>query len=376
MRFAIYILAGLLVIGLGVGAFSYNPSDEISRDTSPVREVFVDINKLVELHPSYGAVADMNATLADVRVRSNATSMSAPSDRERSHSAGLAVAPEGRRKLVADAAKSATDGLAKMEADQREALQARLRVSRAAMMESADVEMKTKALEIEQSAVDSQQLIARDHAPDRLKAQLKAMALRAASKSLGVDPAAAALRAGKAQAEVTRIDSVSAVAEDDVETQARARIDQLRAAAKAKTDAELAAYENGEDRRIERSTVTARDQIAKEMASFSGMPAGWGTVARGKLSHGSAASAPQRMVAHGPGDAALTVLREQAVRADAQIRQDVQRAVLRFAKERGVSVRFSLSGRRLPDETRVFSTLMREHALDACGPVLTQPRGT
>ena len=378
MRLAVYTLAALLIAGLAVGvSFSYTPSVKNESSRSDGREVYVDISKLSKLHPSYAALVEMRAALADVQAGSSrVVSLDHPELRVKKI-AGNTPATIDRSNLVAAVAKSAMDDLYMLESDQREALRARLREKRETMMEDAEAEIKLQVYELEDETAKKLRLVTERYVTDRLNAQIRTFALKSASESLGVDQEAANLKLAKACAELDYIDSACLGQENEVNAKSKDQINTLRKSAERDIDAALSLYESTEDRRISDSVSAAREQTLRDLKLQSGVIKAGKAASASLLQSGGAVELLKHPVAEDNASAkALIMLEKQASEIELRIKEDVVRVVQKLASEKGVKVTFSRGERRLADETQMFRGLMRKFAWGICEPVLTGMSGS
>lgn len=374
MKLGIYTIAAILVAGLAVGvSFSYTPSVENESKISAGREVYVNVTQLTKLHPSYAALSEMRATLANVQAGSSRVMAQYRPEVQAKSVVKNASGTMNRNNLIAAVAKSAMADLYMLESDQREALRARLRDKREIMKEDAEAEIKLQVSEIEEAAAKSIRSVAQSRVTDRLNAQIRTFALRSAAKSMGVDQQIANTNLDKAREELSRIDSERLTLENALNANARARISELRVSAEKDIDSKLSMYETEENRRIDDSVVAPHEQAVREMKPFDGFANHAKTAS---VNRTSTAVRMPKYPAIDKSDTAFTVLEKKSFEIETRIKKDVVRAVQKLAREKGVKVFFTQGGQNLPDETQMFSSLMRECAWGICEPVLTGMRGS
>lgn len=393
---AVFILAGAFWVS---GAFLARDEHAVpaSRET-----VYVDVGRLATLHPDSELLADMKSVVSEIRAGSAWKPAPAKVDLTPPPAPRMPIdhSMMSRAKLEAELAQEAVSALGKLETDQRDALQARLRASRALLVSSADAEIAAEVREIEDEAASKLRSLAQRYAADRINAQLKISALgvaRGGMKDLsnpgsrGDDGGAAALvreteTSGNSelasidsqlrgvQADLGHIIGVSMAETEQIQADARKRIETLKTAAHQKIDSTLAIQEDAESRKIENSITMARSDILEEMTTvgqsraYSGSPRSPGTARVALSVHASPAS-----VGGVGGD--LGSIEGAVASLEIRIRDEVRGAVLKLAESKGVSVVFIRNGRRVPDQTDEFAQAFRDRGWELCAPVLCSEPG-
>jgi len=318
---------------------------------------YVDMNKLVALHPESKALAIMQATLADVR-RASLKSAAAHADSPGAirGSAAKAKSIDDRKALEAEVAWLAVKREADLESDQQQAIQARQRSSREEMTRSAESEISGQVRDIQDAAAAKLRSSAERYGPNRLNAQMKLSAVTSSSKSAGVDPTLAAAKVKDAQAALDTINQASAREADAIKAEAQKQIDALHKSASAKVEQALAIYASGQTDRIKRGAKTARDETISELYPSQMCP-------RVDEAAGKLVSVPAS--AHAAYSSALNaeVLQKRIAALEAQIRADLSRAIDKLARQKGVAVTFARRSGSVPDDTHVYYELLRDHPL-------------
>ncbi|MCL5103952.1 MAG: hypothetical protein M1133_07555 [Armatimonadetes bacterium] len=377
MKLAIYclVLVVIAVAGIGAAFLSISPGDG-RRETPPPRTVFVDVGRLVNMHPDWGALATMRSTVTGIRQVSRAgySVVRKPASlvvRQRSDAADRAL----RSSLEEATVRRADEALRQLEMEQRRSLQARLDASRASIGANAESDLRVRERQIEDEAASEASSVTQKHRRNLLEAQIRADALHvAAGGSPGLDTVAIKLKEQQAQSELNTLRAVYDAETDRVNADAKAKIEMLRQGMNEKIDSTLNEYGSVEAKDIETRAASARSQILNDMNAFGAFPSMLGAGARkdGRHPKGVPDIAVSKRVC--VGDMCYWQADSEAL--EARIRSDVRRAVLKMAEETGVKVVFVPSGTALPDATREFVDLMRTRGWRACEPVLYRAKGS
>ncbi|MHB9035293.1 MAG: hypothetical protein ACYC64_01410 [Armatimonadota bacterium] len=371
MKLAIYTLAGVMIAGLatGLALSSCQPAVTTRQDTAR-REVYVDIDRLVQLHPAWEALSMTKSAVADVRTGSSPFG-SAKQKVAGGKQGSILVAdldPATRERLVTETIASAGAALRELEVEQRQAIDIRLRMRRETMENSAQAEVMVGVHEIEERAARSAEQVVLKHCPDRINAELKVAALKTESDSPGTDAKVAKSKIAAAETNLNQIKDECVLETKRVWDDAKDRIDSLLADAATRTDASLAIYESGETRKISDRAASARGEILGELQSLYAMTNTGGTQVFSANGNRTLARA-SRATDGAPGS--FGDWRNDTTGLERRIRQDVKCAVAKIAYANGMTVVFSRSSNRIPDETRQFAQLMTERAWHGCGPVIS-----
>jgi len=402
-----FVIVGSIAIVLSLPLVSSRVEVEKPKIASDKVTVYVDMDRLMRLHPSSGALALMKRIAADVRQGMRTMPFSVGRD---ASSVNASVASDGitcsvsREGLEADVAQAAIGALRDLESAQREALQARLRATRRTMEESASANIKAQVRDIEQETSRKLRDVAERYAADRINAYLKIGALKIADKSLKSlaersgatvaknrgavnSPAENELGAGESaaidaklrvlQADLARTIDIGDGEDARIREEARAKIEALWSDSAANIEKRLSDIEKDANARIERDIMSAQNEVIQELSSFGKWLGAEENSARKTAGYARAVVNPAQgasivMQKRRPDfdsvDMAVEVLEQR-------IRLDVRRAVRMLADKQGINVTFVRTGGGLPDRTREFERKLRCLSWNECGPVLCDTRG-
>jgi len=384
--FLAFVLLGLAALALVFSIARVGPS---AHAPGARRLVFVDAARLASLHPSFAVVTKMKAFAAQAEPRLSPTGppVCPPGPRLSTFAGFVQPAEVTRPEIEAETAQSAVSAFSRLETEQRQALQARLRAVRATMMESAKPEIAAKTRDIERKAEFNQRSLVAQLGEMRLKTLMQADALRTGVRGVNSflnpsdpdrDNGGLATMEGmlkKAELDLRRIDNTVTSESIAIRAEAQEKISKLRADAAAEVAAKLSARENAERTKIESGIAAARNEVLSEL-STSQSASGFEQIEpqRGGRSAPVVSitlSAPSPGEARPSGSAAA---RKMAASLEARIRSDVVRAVRELASENRLRVTFSPAG-DVPDATSAFAALLRERGWQVWGPVLAAGRG-
>lgn len=367
-----------MIAGLAVGmAFSYAPVATVKHVTRDRGTVYVDPTRLMTLHPSWQALDMMKKTLVDMGY----VDKSSPASVGDVRVARVPVSESAkgnsllREQLRTEATREAVGALGQLETERRQAVGSRSRSMRDDMASEEERKLKLQAQEIESGVSDQLKVVAEENTYDRINAQLKLSALKAAGRSKGVDTTLISSKISSAQSDLDRVNRISTTQSNEVMAQAAAGIDKLSSEAQDKINATLDIYERGENRRIEEQIAAARDQILSELDShvsgssnkddvFAKQPKGTTVVAS------VVGGVPRTKIR---GDAAE--LKGRIKQLEAQILNDVTRAARAVGNGKGVNVVF-VRGDAHKDLTDDFARSMRRIDWGAYEPVMLDALGS
>ncbi|MCE5199873.1 MAG: hypothetical protein ABFD54_02520 [Armatimonadota bacterium] len=372
MKVAIYSLAGILIAGMAAGLGLSRRSPASVKHTAPVKQVvFVDISKLVKMHPSWDALCLMQSTSRNSQPGKGAVDIMGDGPAWTGASSAHAEKPGdvvSRACLAAVAAVAAEQAMIQLESQQRDALQARMRDKRDTLEQSTRADAKLREKEIEDEATANELAIAEKYCADRLNAQIKLMALQTVSGTTGIDDVAIAARLKQVKDDLDRITSACATQTSEAAAASRASAEKVWADAAERIDAAMSIYESGENRKIESGGYLARNDILSEVkhaSSAAGTPVAV-PVRQHRRSRGS-----MRLASNSSEATSVSgEWRDRCSTLQARIASDVAQAVKKIAREEGVRVTFSCKGSKTPDATERFARLMRDRAWRSCGPVV------
>ncbi len=385
MRSACYILAVIVLLIAGLAAaLALYPRESRSADRQQIRVVYVDTNRLTELHPGSAVLVQMRqllkSTSASAAMPHNKAVRSQSNTNRGSRLGHVIELPTvSRDEIEEEITRSAANALALMEADEMQALRARLTATRATMMENARSGVAAQVRAIDQTAATEQRSLVAELGDKHLAAQLRSDALRASLNllSTAADGTASASNGGYLEI----LQSQSRAADDELKQfsdalssrrleitgDAREQETKIRAAAAAKIGAEIAAVEGLERARIERAIANARDAVFDELNSPSFGP---------DLSRIASASATGTTVTVTPRPQTMPVSKSDAAALqrhissiENKIRLDVTRAVKLVAADEQVRVVFAPRA-ATPDATALFAAKLKARGMSVWSPVL------
>ena len=356
-------MLALLVVAV---AFVSAPAPQANKPKPPM-VVYVNIDQLVGLHPGSNALAAIRALAAVDGVRGVAAgTVSVPALGAFSPDSFVHRPEVSRPEIEAEVAQSAVSALSRLETDQRRALQARLRATRATMIESAKSQIAAQVREIEQTAVFKERSLTAQLAPLRLENQIKQGTLKQGldimskafasvqeTKPETQKPTAKAKieteneltglsdRLQLAQIELGRIDQTLTGEGAAIKAEAQQKVSDLRAGSSAGIEAKLLSTGNAERTKIEAEIAAARNEVlsglstpesALDVCAFE--PEGPPSMSVG------AVTAKEIAQLAGTREPRPVSVRASAPEIAARIRLDVSRAVSRIAAMEGLKVTF------------------------------------
>ena len=395
MKSAYYFLAVVLLALAGLSALSLllvNVPVAPGGHAPPPRVVFVDLGKLAALHPDTAVLDKMSALAREAGPLPTSTGPLACSPGLRAIGVPDPVKPPeiARPEIEAEIAQSAVGAFNRLDAEQRQALQARLRAIRTTMMESQKPQIAVKVREIEQTAAFKQRSLIGQLGDLRLSTQVNADSLKSGCDMYSrlipppYDPndpnhwiEELCAKAKAKDLELGRINGTLTSETIAIEAEAREKISKLRAEAAADVAARISAIEQAERTKIETEIAAARSEVLPEISSAESAggfeptePAAPKVPARARATV-SITPPGGAMPGKEPARAA-TVKLIASLRA--RIRSDVAGAVRELASREGYRVTFRpLSG--APDATSAFARLLRRHGPELWGPVLATGPG-
>lgn len=376
MKWAIYGVAGLMLACLVSVSFSYQPEQPVvmEKKTSVIRqEVYVNVYKLVRLHPRWEVLSEMKATLAEARIAPEA--LKSPGhlhvsqlDAEHVPDSNSSVF---RQTLEAEAGKAAIRALGQLESDRRTAMESRTRVMRETMISSTKADIQAETQKIVDYAGDNERKIAQENSSDRLNAEIRLSALNHALKLQGVRKQELQDKLKTAQAGFDKVTQSTQAETLKIESDTKEKIADLHEQSADMLDAAISIYESGENRRIEEEMTTARDATFKELS----LPER-DFLNEGKTSAGFDMKPGQNASlltsdADEAGKLGTAWMHKEISTLESRILQDVKRMVLGMAEKKGVKVVFTRNDADIPDQTQVFYDLMRRSDWSAGGLILS-----
>lgn len=377
MKLAFYALAGVALAGLGMGMRS--PFGQSGENASPIgREragvVYVDVDRLMSLHPAWDALDNMRRVSAQVSGSAAGgaaqTGLQRGSDDGGASSAAAERAhPISRQSLEAEAARAAIEALHELELEKRQALWERVNSIRQAMTRAVEAEVAVRARDVESKSSAETLAAERSYCPDRLRAALKLAALQAAVGIPELNTQDARARLAGVREELHSLDQACDAEKAGIASVAGGRIAYMREAALRTVDDRVRTHESEGKARIDLDIAQARDRIIGELTSvgepvapapFVGVFAGRPTAAasrteqarqsiRGSVEIGASADALEKLV-----------------------KDDIVRVVEELAAERGLNVVFERPAGPVIDRTGTFAGLVRDGAWRWFRPVLAE----
>ena len=139
------VIVGVIVVAVGLGVgLTKPPAAEPVAQPKPERVVFVDLDKIMAVHPDWPAVLMMRSVAADV-AGGQTGSAEPPAFGPLALPALKARAATSRWVLEDRAARQADDALAKLGAEQMQSLAARLEATKKTMIDSAESDLRLRA---------------------------------------------------------------------------------------------------------------------------------------------------------------------------------------------------------------------------------------
>jgi len=396
-HFLAIVLLGLAAIALVFSIVQVRPT---RLAPLPQRVVFVDLTRLSALHPSFAVLTKMKAFAAEAGRRPGPTRppVCPPAPALSAVRGPVEPAEVTRPEIEAETAQSAVSAFSRLETEQRQALQARLRAVRATMLESAKPEVAAKIREIERAAEFKQRSLVTQLGDMRLTTLIRADALRSIVTGFNSilpqdvsederDPdgvlAGEGAKLKATELELQKIDKTLNSESIAIRAEAQEKISKLRADAAAEVAAKLSARENAERTRIETGIAAARNEVLSELGTSEGASgfdqaeprAGARSVPVVTIMPSS--RPPSKAGPSGYAAAkkpVLSAVEGMAASLEARIRSDVVRAVRELASRSGLKVTFSPT-ENAPDATSAFALLLRESGSQVWGPVLAAGGG-
>ncbi|MEN6356194.1 MAG: hypothetical protein ABFD83_03820 [Armatimonadota bacterium] len=371
MKFAIYTLAGAMIVVTIAGlALSGGQPVAAPRQPRGHEVVYVDLDRLVQSHPAWQAVLMTRSVVNDARP----DSIQVGGSSQESEAAGSKIKypnadPNIRERLVSEAIRVADEAMIKLETQQLETVDIRLRQRRETMEKSAESEVTAGVREINEKAESDVEQIARRYCPDKINAELKFAALKLKSGKPGIDDKANSLKIEEAGKNLARINEQCSTETSRVLDQAKAQIEALWSNATTRTDAYLSIIESGEKRKISNRAAASRNEILREMLSL--YDSGSSLTALQPAMDTNTSASLSRVASVGSSRMDIGDWRNENIRLESRIRQGVKAVVSRIARDQGVRVVFSRTSKGVPDETGRFARLMSERAWDGCDPVVS-----
>lgn len=378
MRLAVYclvvVLAALVivgVVGMGVGLIGRHPSD-VAEGPEELRKVYVDLDRLVPVHPGWGAVLSMRQAAAGVESGGTPAARGAASDVSWIEVPDMQPrTPVQRWKLEETASERSDIALAELEAQQIQALDARVRATRKTMIDSTEADIRIRSFELEQEAAKDISAISRKRIHDQINLRLKVDSLKAMLSRPGVQDEEVSKRLTAAEKELAEIESLVDSEIARVNAVRLEAVAGLRENAESKIDLALETYYDRERRNIVDRIREARNQVVSEVNALDDIyaPRALGDIVvpdSDELAGRPAVSSPPAYTA---GRVAGELASESQI-LEARIRKDVAAAVSRLARDRNVVAVFAQQTPGLTDETETFAALMRDWGWMMGGPVL------
>jgi len=394
MRLAVILLAVVIaaavivgVVGFGVGLMKRSAAGPVPKSTFE-RVVFVDLDRIIALHPGSSALRTMKSTVAEASDAQ--TRMEMNIQPVKLDSIGLptlkARVATPRWALEDRAARKADDALTHLRTEKLDALTARLQATKKTMIDSSESDLLLRAHDLDQEAAGKISEISSKHSQEQISLRVKIGALEAmlgerGAKNVGVNPGVngedVRKRLAEAQSELEKIDREVASEMQEVSDAADKTIGDLRASNNAKIDSAIAAYGAQETRTVEEHIQDARNQVMGDVMSLdeiagSNVSAGpKARVVRDSLVKAQVLRLAAKPVYDAPRGA--SEWRERELRLEKRVREDVASTVRAMARDSGMKVVFTRQGPSVPDETARFIKLMKDGKWRLGRPVLYGP---
>lgn len=385
MKYLLSVLVVALIgicLGLSLMFLSGKPKTDKCGKVVSRQVVYVDVDKLVCLHPSWNAVQMMKmastnmqpCNVSDVHRRQNINLKLSRMPLKAENDSSVRIS---RRSLEAEVCKSAALALQQLESEQWSALQTRLKANKNNMMQSAESEIRVQRRDIESDTLEKIKCMAELHSSDLLNAKIKVAALQSASKSPGVGSSLDS-KLAEAQAQLDKIESDISSGQQQILAQTQDKIQSVRLSYESTIDSSLSTYENTENKRIRSGNDKSRKAVLNEICVFDalGSPEETSSVLKKIQMLPSVSRAMIKNTNSDNSRANLSRLGRHSSELKKLIRKDVIKAVCMLAGKKGMHVVFSKNGNRAPDKTQEFKKLMQEQAWSVCRPVLSEAVGS
>lgn len=371
MKLVFYSLAAVLLVGLGsIVQYSRAQVDEKPVRQTCERVVYVNEDSLARLHPAWRALNEMEAILAEVNATSGGVLPQVGVKRPNLARVAEVKPHVDRRELESEARDDAVSALVQQEQEMRRALWLRAQSARENMLARADMELVPNVHEIEASAAAMLKALDEKYAPDDVNARIKAGALRVIAKSPAVDAKSAESRLKLAEGEVAQVENARDADKQRVVDVANARIAKMREAEIDRVDRWMDDYETSENKRIEGDVLAAKDRLCRDLGLND-----YSLRLRKARSAPEAHSVALRPGSTAPDTGGVAELRSTIAALRKQIALDVERAISKSGRQKGVIVSLGRNHAGLPDETKQFAAMMQDGEWSKTGPVLCLARG-
>jgi len=383
------VIVGVIVVAVGLGVgLTKPPAAEPVAQPKAERVVFVDLDKIMAVHPDWPAVLMMRSVAADVA--GGQTGSAEPLAFGPLVLPALKARAATSRWVLEDrAARQADDALTQLGAEQMQSLATRLEATKKTMIDSAESDLRLREYDAEQEAAGKISAISSKYSPEQINLRTKIGALDAmlgkrGDKDVGVTPgvneADARKRLAELQLQLDGIDGEIASETRKVSDSAAGTISDLRASSNAKIDSAIAVYGAQEARTVQEHIKEARSQVIGDVMSLD-ETAGSDTGISAKPSMDREAS--PRMVGPGLGPRPAYNGRREAddwrvreLALEKRLRTDAVSMVRKMAGEQGMKVVFDRPAVPVPDETARFIRLINDRGWRLGEPILYGPGGS
>ena len=378
MKSAAYALVVMILVGLAVaGALIYlgapksaRQESAPARDSSPQKTVYVDISKLIPMHPSYEFVKQSTMVMAGVRRETPGQPVEMPWLRIAPVKLDIKHPVVSREELESDVVWSAVQSLTQWENRLKQSLQARLKGNWKTLKQVANSEIRLATREIEDQAAEDRRAVIVKYLFPRLNAFAKYSAAERATKIPGFQSPSITQSYEVAKAEYESMMAEYNAELGKIEAKAKQQVGAVRKEATERAETSLAVVERQGTRKIAQRVAEIREEIINdtELASAASRETSIDMSSFRQIDMSEALIVPQL-----PLSAAGSVPTVSVADVSAAITRDVTQAVRRIAGEKRLEVVFTRGP--APDSTEVFAQEMRSRLWWGQGPVLAEVGG-
>ena len=373
------ILVGLLIVGsflIILGRFTTSGKSTALVLRRPV--VYIDVKKLVVYHPGFENLKMIDKVLGALE-RTPQTFLTSMKNKQIEPIEFLPLLDYSKQRNVLEskALWVSVQALENWKESQREALKARLKINRQAMMDTAQAEVNMQVRDIRTAEAEKIRNIDERDIADRLNAKLKASTLSIASKS---DPLLKDVLKDKLEAALINLnDSEQAYTAEvkGVSSQAQTMADDLNFRTTRRVAASLSVYEVGETKRIENRLSAVRDEMINELAAGGTNKKSCGIVELNGLMLSDIL--PGQKLKSGINKSNVTPQYRELLKARALMLEkfelDIKVAVEKIAKQKGLIVTYLRSTPHKSDSTDEFAKVLKNDVWQYCTPVLCNTGG-
>lgn len=392
MRLAYYYLASLLlaiaIIGaVAIGHQMMSRRPQVSVQTKPAMEVYVDLDKLMALHPDFGALQTLESTITELG-KSHGPEIDAKSEQcdweipESDLRPRVAVP---RWKLEDSAAQHADEALKQLQENQLGALSARAEASLKTMRESAESDLLLRARQILEDANQKTAEINQRYGDDFVElrvaslgylnlvdepglehvtdSEIRVRSVGPVKPKIGIDGNYITQGLGQIVDKLDSLDKQSSCELAGIDVDAQAKIGQLRASSTSKLEAVVRDFQSGQTRKIEARIKESQNEIMGDIQRFGESP-----VIGFPNQENTGAMAGRELKAKNPvfGPKLGNDLKHDEItwhtEAEAlreRIRTDLICSLRNLAGKQGVKLVFVRKNDKIPDQTGKYGTLLK-----------------